>query len=90
MKNACERQWHTCAHLQSDGETVQEIICVYGTYTFACVPVVHLGILSHMLCVDVVYQSLNKPVKTHVGMPVVFAMGVFVTIYVELKALAVG
>lgn len=77
---------HTCVHLQSDGETVRLLACT--AYTHLCVCLCHVleckRVVAHVVCL-----CLNQRVNTHVGC-LSFLPWECVTIYVKLKALAVG
>ena len=82
-------------HLQSDRETVQAFICVYGTFTLCvcirarlCVCLCHVFECQYVVA-SVVCLCLNQPVNTHVEY-LSFLPWECVTICVKLKAPAVG
>lgn len=78
---------HACVHLQSDRETAR-VLFVCAVYTRMCVCLYHVleckRVVAHVVCL-----CLNQPVNTHVGC-LSFLPWECVTIYVKLKALAVG
>lgn len=97
MKNAREQRWHTYMYICSRmGRLLSHLFAVHVAYAFVCMPsYACLRVcLRHVLeckCVvaNVVCLCLNRPVNTHVECQL-FLQWECVTIYVKLKALAVG